>query len=83
MTHLRHVVSVEDSGELIVSVRAWRDGQAVVDQEEVQFKAKLSGRSFGSLNVCSCHVGVLVAWSRIRPMCDDLVPDVSRRLCHS
>ncbi|KAG2661516.1 hypothetical protein PVAP13_1KG508400, partial [Panicum virgatum] len=65
MTHLRHVVSVEDSGELIVSVRAWRDGQAVVDQEEVQFKAKLSGRSFGSLNVCSCHVGVLVAWSRI------------------
>jgi len=83
MTHLRHVVSVEDSGELLVSVRAWRDGQAVVDQEEVQFKAKLSGRSFGSLNVCSCHVGVLVAWSRIRPMCDDLVPDVSRRLCHS
>nr|CAB3451068.1 unnamed protein product [Digitaria exilis] len=82
MTHLRHVISVEESGELIVSVQAWRDGQALVDQE-VRFKAKLSGRSFGSLNVCSCHVGVLVAWSRIRPMCDDLVPEVSRRLCHS
>ncbi|KAF8779797.1 hypothetical protein HU200_002057 [Digitaria exilis] len=48
MTHLRHVVSVEESGELIVSVQAWRDGQALVDQE-VRFKAKLSGRSFGSL----------------------------------
>ncbi|CAL5009147.1 unnamed protein product [Urochloa decumbens] len=82
MTHLRHVVSVEDSGELIVSVRAWRDGQAVVDREEVRFKAKLSGRSFGSLNVCSCHVGVLVAWSRIRPMCNDKVPALSRQLCH-
>ncbi|CAN6206381.1 unnamed protein product [Urochloa humidicola] len=80
MTHLRHVVSVEDSGELIVSVQAWRDGQTVVDRESVQFKAKLSGRSFGSLNVCCCRVGVLVAWSRIRPRCDDGVPAELQKL---
>ncbi|CAO2205476.1 unnamed protein product [Urochloa humidicola] len=83
MRHLRHVVSVKDSGELIVSLQAWRDGQAVVDREDVRFKAKLSGRSFGSLNVCSCHVGVLVAWSRIRPMCNEKVPDLLMQLCHS
>ncbi|CAN6226451.1 unnamed protein product [Urochloa humidicola] len=83
MTHLRHVVPVEDSGKLIVSAQAWRDSHQLVVDRYVQFNAKLSGRSFGSLNVCSCHVGVLVAWSRIRPMCNDLVPDQLRDLCHS
>ncbi|CAL5071343.1 unnamed protein product [Urochloa decumbens] len=82
ITHLRHVVSVEDSGELIVYVEYWTEEDAYVLREKVQFKAKLSGRSFGSLNVCSCQVGVLVAWSRIRPICNDRVPAEMRKLCH-
>ncbi|CAL4922226.1 unnamed protein product [Urochloa decumbens] len=82
MTHLRHVVSVEQSGELIVSAQAL-DGPTVhrvVDR--VQFKAKKAGRSFGSLGVGSCRVGVLVAWSRIRPRCNDGVPAELQQLCH-
>jgi hypothetical protein len=80
MTHLRHVVSVEESGQLIVKVHGTIGGQARVARE-VHFIVNLSGRSFGSLEVLSYRVGVPVAWSHIRPMCDDLVSGELRDLC--
>ncbi|KAG2633144.1 hypothetical protein PVAP13_2NG277100 [Panicum virgatum] len=79
MKHLRHVVSVPQDQHLTVWFQACDEEEPV----EVSFKAKLSGRSFGHLQCGPCRVGVLVAWSRIRPMCDDLVSDSLRHLCHS
>lgn len=81
MDHLRHAVSVETSGELIVSFKAWKGNEEAM-RGEVVFKAEMAGRSFGILKVGSCSLGVLVAWSRVRPMCEELVPESQLRLCH-
>jgi len=66
MEQLRHVVSVEASGELIVSFLAWNGEEEVISGEEI-FKAKMSGRSFRYHKISSCNLGVLVVWSRIQP----------------
>uniref|UniRef100_K3ZZH7 DUF6598 domain-containing protein n=1 Tax=Setaria italica TaxID=4555 RepID=K3ZZH7_SETIT len=96
MDHLRHAVSVETSGELIVSFKAWKGNEEAM-RGEVVFKAEMAGRSFvlewsnsirswshakQDLKVGSCSLGVLVAWSRVRPMCEELVPESQLRLCH-
>ncbi|RLM85400.1 hypothetical protein C2845_PM04G33240 [Panicum miliaceum] len=65
--HFHHVVSVEASGELIVTFKAWK-GNEEARRGEVVFKAKKSGRSFGTLRIGSCSLEVLVAWFCIRPM---------------
>ncbi|CAL5085280.1 unnamed protein product [Urochloa decumbens] len=81
MEHLRHVVSVEASGELTVSLEAWKADEEVMTGEVI-FKAEMSGRSFSYLKVGSCNLGVLVVWSRIRPMCEELVPQSQMDLCN-
>ncbi|CAN6176541.1 unnamed protein product [Urochloa humidicola] len=72
MEHSRHVVSVEDSGELVVSFKAWKGTEEAM-RGEVVFRAEKMGRSFGILKVGSCSLGVLVAWSRIQPMREESV----------
>nr|CAB3455249.1 unnamed protein product [Digitaria exilis] len=67
-----HIVSVETSGELIVSYQAWKGEEGVISGKVV-FKA-MSGRSFRYLNVSSCSLGVLVVWSRIEPFCGNMLP---------
>ena len=59
----RHVVSVEVSGTLKVSSRAWQDGCKAV----VAFTAAKVGRSYRALHFGSCKMEVLVAWSLISP----------------
>jgi hypothetical protein len=63
----RHVVSVEVTGMLKVCLKAWQDGSKDVGGQEVAFKPAKSGRSFGTLNLGSCKMEVLVAWSLISP----------------
>ncbi|XP_034581065.1 uncharacterized protein [Setaria viridis] len=60
----RHVVSVDVSGKLKVSFKAWQDGCKVVEGEVVFTPAK-AGRSYGTLRFGSCRMEVLVAWSLI------------------
>ncbi|KAF8679401.1 hypothetical protein HU200_045744 [Digitaria exilis] len=69
----RHIVSVETSGELIVSYQAWKGEEGVISGKVV-FKAEMSGRSFQYINVSSCSLGVLVVWSRIEPFCGEMLP---------
>ncbi|CAL5085291.1 unnamed protein product [Urochloa decumbens] len=67
----RLVVSVELFGGLMVSCKAWRGDETM--QDEVALKTEKKGRSFGTLRVGSCILEVLVAWSPIRPVCEELV----------
>ncbi|TVU32604.1 hypothetical protein EJB05_24342, partial [Eragrostis curvula] len=66
----RRVASVELSGELKVSVGAWKgDGDRLGQQaDEVVFKPKEAGRSYGTLHVGFCQMDVTVAWSLISSM---------------
>ncbi|CAL5085634.1 unnamed protein product [Urochloa decumbens] len=63
----RHAVSVEVSGELKVSFKAWQDGCSKVVEGEVVFTPARAGRSYGNLHFGSCNMEVLVAWSLISP----------------
>ncbi|CAL5061615.1 unnamed protein product [Urochloa decumbens] len=63
----RHAVSVEVSGELKVSFKAWQDGCSKAVEGEVVFTPARAGRSFGNLHFGSCKMEVLVAWSLISP----------------
>lgn len=62
----RHVVSVEVSGKLKVSFKAWQDGCCKAGGE-VAFTPAKAGRSYGTLHFGSCRMEVLVAWSLISP----------------
>jgi hypothetical protein len=55
----------------VVSLKAWRDDETM--QGHVRFNAQRNGRSFGSLIIGSCELEILVAWSPIRPVCQELV----------
>ena len=74
MIHLRHVVSVETLGELVVSFKAWK-GDTEEMEGHVKFNPEMSGRSCGYLKVGPCNVGALVVWSRMRPVCEELMSD--------
>ena len=80
MIHLRHVVSVETLGELVVSFKAWK-GDTEEMEGHVKFNPEMSGRSCGYLKVGPCNVGVLVVWSRMRPVCEELMSDSQMQLC--
>ncbi|CAN6226406.1 unnamed protein product [Urochloa humidicola] len=67
----RFVVSVEAFGELMVSYKAWRGDEAM--EGELAFKPEKKGRSYGTIKVGSCILEILVAWSPIRPVCEELV----------
>jgi hypothetical protein len=67
----RFVVSVESSGDLVVSYKAWRGDETM--QDDVLFKAEKKGKSYATLTFGSCILEVLVAWSPIRPVCEELV----------
>lgn len=67
----RFVVSVESSGDLVVSYKAWRGDETM--QDDVLFKADKKGKSCATLTFGSCILEVLVAWSPIRPVCEELV----------
>lgn len=67
----RFVVSVEAFGELMVSYKAWR-GDGVMEGK-VAFKPEKKGRSYGTLKVGACVLEVIVAWSPIRPVCEEVV----------
>lgn len=67
----RFVVSVEFLGELVVSCKAWRGEKTM--QGEVALKAEKKGKSCGTLTVGSCILEILVAWSPIQPVCEELV----------
>jgi len=57
MIHLRHVVSVETLGELVVSFKAWK-GDTEEMEGHVKFNPEMSGRSCGYLKVVGpCNVG--------------------------
>uniref|UniRef100_A0A0D9X491 DUF6598 domain-containing protein n=1 Tax=Leersia perrieri TaxID=77586 RepID=A0A0D9X491_9ORYZ len=60
----RCVVSVENKGELKVSVKAWEVNKNVVETEMV-FTALESGLSHGTLEIGFCMLKVTVAWSLI------------------
>lgn len=55
----------------MVSLKAWRDDETM--QGHVRFNAERNGRGFGSLIIGSCELEILVAWSPIRPVCQELV----------
>ncbi|XP_062202337.1 uncharacterized protein LOC133904799 [Phragmites australis] len=59
----RRVVSVDVYGKLKLSVKAWQDGNSVMD--EVCFEPRKAGRSYGMLQVGICKIEVTVAWSLI------------------
>ncbi|RLN43217.1 uncharacterized protein C2845_PM01G01040 [Panicum miliaceum] len=71
----RFVVSVESFGDLVVCCKAWRGEERMED--DVMFKAEKKGKSCATLTIdCtigSCTLEVLVAWSPIRPVCEELV----------
>ncbi|PWZ43796.1 hypothetical protein Zm00014a_017255 [Zea mays] len=58
----RRVASVEVSGELNVSVKAWQGGEVFTHRER-GFKPKEAGWSYGTLDVGFCQMDVSVAWS--------------------
>lgn len=70
MKQSRYVMSVEASGILIVTLKSWK-GEEV---GSVIFNAASRGRSFETLNLGSCRIEVLVAWSLICPYCTELAP---------
>ena len=68
------VVSVELFGGLVVSCEAWKGEETM--QDDVLFKpekAAKKGKSCGILTFVSDTLEVLVAWSPIRPVCEELV----------
>ncbi|CAN6235688.1 unnamed protein product [Urochloa humidicola] len=60
----RRVASVEVNEELIVSVKAWQDGEVTVRRER-GFKVEEAGRSCGTLDIGFCQMDVSVAWSLV------------------
>lgn len=67
----RFVVSVESFGGLVVSYKAWRGEETMKD--DVLFEAKKKGSSCATLTFDSCILEVLIAWSVIKPVCEELV----------
>ena len=68
------VVSVELFGGLVVSCEAWKGEETM--QDDVLFKpekAEKKGKSCGILTFVSDTLEVLVAWSPIRLVCEELV----------
>lgn len=76
MNQLRSVMSVEDSGILIITLKAWR-GEEV---GSVIFNAVNRGISYETLDLGTCSVQVLVAWSLISPYCLELASPESLEL---
>lgn len=76
----RRVISVEASGMLVVTLKAWK-GEEVM-QGVVSFKAEARGRSLQTVEVGPCSIEVLVAWSRVPPYCEELVDDDWLRFCN-
>ncbi|CAL4946297.1 unnamed protein product [Urochloa decumbens] len=60
----RRVVSVEVNSKLKVSVKAWQNDKDVMETVE-EFMAKEADRSFGTLDIGSCKMDVIVAWSLV------------------
>lgn len=61
----RHVVSVEENGELRISMDVWLgDGEAGFTGE-VAFAPRRSGKSKGICDIEFCIMGVTVAWSLV------------------
>ena len=70
------VVSVELFGGLVVSCEAWKGEETM--QDDVSWcpsseKTEKKGKSCGILTFVSDPLEVLVAWSPIRPVCEELV----------
>ena len=62
----RHVACVEIEGELVISVAAeYANRTQVTIRDEIVFTPKTSGRSCAILDVLSCQMKVIVAWSLI------------------
>uniref|UniRef100_A0A0A9DV86 DUF6598 domain-containing protein n=1 Tax=Arundo donax TaxID=35708 RepID=A0A0A9DV86_ARUDO len=59
----RRVVSVQVNSKLNIFIKAWRDDNVVEDV--AVFTPKEAGRSFGTLEVPSCKMEVVVAWSLV------------------
>ncbi|KAL6870601.1 hypothetical protein ACP4OV_014449 [Aristida adscensionis] len=60
----RRVVSVEIRGKLKFRVKAWQDGNNVVEKEKV-FRPRQNSRTSGVLRLGSCAIKVTVAWPLI------------------
>jgi hypothetical protein len=62
----RHVVCVEIEGELKLSVAAeYANRKQVTTRDEIVFTPRTNGRSCAILNVFSCQMEVIVAWSLV------------------
>jgi hypothetical protein len=60
----RHVACVEIEGELKISIAAeYANEKQVTDKDEIVFTPREAGRSCAILNVLSCQMKVMVAWS--------------------
>jgi hypothetical protein len=62
----RHIVSVEIEGELKISVAVkYANGKQVTTNDEIVFTPRIAGRSSSILDVFSCQMKVIVAWSLV------------------
>jgi hypothetical protein len=62
----RHIVSVEIEGELKISVAVkYANGKQVTTNDGIVFTPRIAGRSSSILDVFSCQMKVIIAWSLV------------------
>jgi hypothetical protein len=69
----RYVVAVEEHKYLVVYCSALNNKKKIT--KHCTFRAQKKGRSVGTLEVGGCTLEIIVAWSLIRPVCEELVRD--------